>query len=130
MLQAPTISTPGRCRTRARGDPLPRGARRGSAGRTHSEVSLNVPHWPTFQGRVSIPGSYSCVENRTVILYAFGTGGRRYEFGRGHTNAKGKWDVSDQLDGATTFQARVKAGDTQYGVRCQADSSKMKSIRP
>lgn len=95
-----------------------------------SDVSLNVSHWPTFQGRVSIPGSYSCVENRTVILYAFGTGGRRYEFGRGHTNAKGKWDVSDQLDGATTFQARVKAGETQYGVRCQADSSKVKSIRP
>jgi hypothetical protein len=95
-----------------------------------SYVSLNVSHRPTFQGQVNIPGSFSCVEDRTVILYAFGTDGRRHEFGRDRTNAKGKWDVSDQLDGATSIQARVKDSRNQYGVRCLADSSKVKSIRP
>ena len=64
-----------------------------------------------------------------MVLYAFGTGGRRFEFGRDRTNAKGKWSVSDQLDGATTFQAKVKAS-TEDGVRCLTDSSKVRSIRP
>ena len=98
-------------------------------GKLISNVSLNVSHWPTFQGRVSSPDPPTCVEERTVILYAFGTGGRRYEFGRDRTNAKGKWRVSDQLDGATTFQAKVKAS-TEDGVRCLKDSSKVRSIRP
>ena len=63
-----------------------------------------------------------------MILYAFGTGGRRYEFGRDRTNARGKWSVSDQLDGAITFQAKVKTS-TDGGVRCLKDLSKKKTIR-
>ena len=98
-------------------------------GKLISNVSLNVSHSPTFQGKVSSPDPPTCVRGRTVILYAFGTGGRRYEFGRDRTNAKGKWSVSDQLDGATTFQAKVKAG-AEDGVRCLTDSSKVRSIRP
>ena len=98
-------------------------------GKLISNVSLNVSHSPTFQGKVSTPDPPTCVKDRTVVLYAFGTGGRRYEFGRDRTNAKGKWSVSDQLDGATTFQAKVKAS-TEDGVRCLTDSSKVRSIRP
>ena len=98
-------------------------------GKLISNVSLNVSHAPTFQGKVSTPDPPACVRGRTVILYAFGAGGRRYEFGRDRTNAKGKWSVSDQLDGATTFQAKVKVG-TDQGVRCLGDSSKVRSIRP
>jgi hypothetical protein len=98
-------------------------------GKLISNVSLNVSHSPTFQGKVSSPDPPTCVRGRTVILYAFGTGGRRYEFGRDRTNARGKWSVSDQLDGATTFQAKVKAS-TEDGVRCLTDSSKVRAIRP
>jgi hypothetical protein len=105
--------------------PVPAGA---GQGKLISRVSLNVSHAPTFQGKVSTPDPPTCVRNRTVILYAFGTGGRRYEFGRDRTNARGKWSVSDQLDGATTFQAKVKAS-TEDGVRCLQDFSKKKSIR-
>ena len=63
-----------------------------------------------------------------MILYAFGTGGRRYEFGRDRTNRRGKWTVSDQLDGATTFQAKLKPS-TEGGVRCLGDFSKKSTIR-
>ena len=97
-------------------------------GKLISRVSLNVSHAPTFQGKVSTPDPPTCVKNRTVILYAFGTGGRRYEFGRDRTNARGKWSVSDQLDGAITFQAKVKTS-TDGGVRCLKDLSKKKTIR-
>jgi len=96
-------------------------------GKLISNVSLNVAHAPTFQGKVSSPDPPTCIRGRTVVLYAFGSGGRRYEFGRDRTNTRGKWSVSDQLDGATTFQATVKAG-TEDGVRCLADSSKVSSI--
>ncbi len=88
-------------------------------GKLLSNVSLNVSHWPTFQGKVTSPDPPACVKGRTVILYAFGTSGRRYEFGRDRTNAKGKWDVTDQLDGATTFQAKVKSS-REDGLRCLA----------
>ena len=98
-------------------------------GKLISGVSLNVSHSPTFQGKVSTPDPPTCVRDRTVILFAFGTGGHRYEFGRDRTNAKGKWRVSDQLDGAATFQAKVKAS-TEDGVRCLADFSKKRSIQP
>src|SRR5436190_9179619 len=84
--------------------PAPAGA---GQGKLISNVSLNVSHSPTFQGRVSSPDPPTCVGGRTVILYAFGTAGQRYEFGRDRTNARGKWSVSDQLDGATTLQAKV-----------------------
>jgi hypothetical protein len=99
-------------------------------GRLISEVSLNVSHHPTFQGQVYMPGSFRCVEARTVILYAFGTGERRHELGRDRTNAKGKWNVSARLHGATTFRATVKRGRNEWGVSCLAGSSKVKSIRP
>ena len=105
------------------------GAAAAGQGKLIGSVSLNVSHAPTFQGRVSGPDPPTCIEGRTVILYAFGTGGQRYEFGRTRTNAKGKWQVSDQLNGATTFQAKVKAG-TDNGVRCLAASSKVRSIHP
>ena len=97
-------------------------------GRLISRVSLNVSHAPTFQGKVSTPDPPTCVRNRTVILYAFGSGGRRYEFGRDRTNKRGKWTVSDQLDGATTFQAKVKAS-SEDGVRCLKDFSKKRILR-
>jgi len=97
-------------------------------GKLISRVTLNVSRAPTFQGKVSTPDPPTCVSNRTVILYAFGTGGRRYEFGRDRTNARGKWTVSDQLDGATTFQAKVKSS-TEDGVRCLRDFSKKRTIR-
>jgi hypothetical protein len=96
-------------------------------GKLISNVSLIVSHAPTFQGKVSGPDPPTCIKDRTVILFAFGTGGRRHEFDRDRTNAKGKWRVSDQLDGASTFQATVKAS-TENGVRCLADSSKVRSI--
>jgi hypothetical protein len=97
-------------------------------GKLISRVTLNVSHAPTFQGKVSTPDPPTCVRNRTVILYAFGTGGRRYEFGRDRTNKRGKWTVSDQLDGATTFQAKVKSS-TEGGVRCLKDFSKKRTLR-
>ena len=103
---------------------------RAGQGRLISEVSLNVSHRPTFQGKVDMPGSFRCIEDRTVILYAFGTGGRRHELGRDRTNAKGKWNVSAQRNAAIAFQARVKVGSNEWSVRCLADSSKVKSIRP
>jgi hypothetical protein len=91
-----------------------------------STITLDVANFPTFHGKVSSPDRF-CHQDRKVTLYAFGTGGKRYVFGTDETNGKGKWELSEQLDGAITFQARVKAS-TAKGLRCLADSSPVKSV--
>jgi len=90
-----------------------------------STVTLDVGNYPTFHGRVTSPDRF-CHQDRKVTLYAYSSKGR-YFFGTDRTNDKGKWELSEQLDGATTFQARVKAS-TAKGLRCLADSSPVKSI--
>lgn len=91
-----------------------------------STVTLAVGNYPTFHGKVSSPDRF-CHQDRKVTLYAFNASGERYFFGTDRTNDRGKWELSEQLDGATTFQARVKAADAK-GLRCLADSSPVKRI--
>jgi hypothetical protein len=98
-----------------------------AAGAGLSEVStitLNVSGAPTFRGHVNSPDRF-CHADRKVILYAFGEHGR-YVFDTDRTNQKGKWQLSDQLDGAATFQATVTAQKAK-GLLCEADSSGVKS---
>jgi hypothetical protein len=90
-----------------------------------STVTLNVSDAPTFRGHVTSPDRF-CHADRKVILYAFGEHGR-YVFDSDRTNPKGKWQLSEQLDGATTFQATVTAQKAK-GLLCKADSSGVKSV--
>ena len=90
-----------------------------------SVVTLNVSKAPTFRGNVTSPDRF-CRADRKVVLYAYGSSGR-YRFGSDATNAKGKWQLSEQLDGATTFQATVKSSVAK-GLRCLEDSSGVKTV--
>ena len=90
-----------------------------------SEVTLNVSKAPTFRGVVK-SSDPACRAERRVVLEAFGPEGR-YKFGIDTTNAKGKWQLSEQLDGATTFEAGVKAR-TAAGVRCRSARSGIERV--
>jgi hypothetical protein len=90
-----------------------------------SSVTLNVSKAPTFRGNVTSPDRF-CHADRKVVLYAFSESGR-YFFGTDRTNQKGKWQISEQLDGATTFQAAVKAQKAK-GLLCKAAFSGVKTV--
>ena len=90
-----------------------------------SIVTLNVSKAPTFRGTVSSTKG-PCRASRRVVVEAFGPEGR-YKFGADTTNAKGKWQFSEQLDGATTFQASVKARRAN-GVLCKSASSDIERV--
>lgn len=91
-----------------------------------SMVTLNVNSAPTFRGRVT-SGDRFCHADRKVVLLARGTDGSFFPLDDDRTNDTGKWQVSTQLDGATTFQAKVKANRAK-GLLCEAASSPIRTV--
>ena len=79
---------------------------------------------PPLYGRVSSKRQ-ECVEGRRVAIVVPGQGVLDYADKR--TNENGKWRFSSQLQGAETFQARVKPV-TADGVSCAAAASPVRSL--
>jgi hypothetical protein len=100
----------------------------GGARTADTEVTLRVGNLsqPPLFGRVSSKEP-DCVQGRNVQIIAVAPERGTLGPADNPTNAKGKWKYSSQLEGGTSFIAKVKA-KTVDGVKCEAATSQVRSL--
>ena len=108
---------------------LAAGAQPVSAGTSaSSDITLRVGNTsqPPLFGRVS-SDEPDCVAGRRVQIIIVAPQRSPLDFADDPTNAKGKWKFSSQLEGGTSFQAKVKPKKVS-GITCEGATSPVRSF--